>query len=101
MYIFFLYLNRTKRTLNDKHSSIYWNSKLTPARVKVDLLRTKEKNNFLHDRENYGWGRYALEGVTTHDIPGDHYTCFSESNVKELAQVLQNVINRNAKRSPH
>src|SRR5690606_13612960 len=40
MYIFFLYLTRTTITLNDKPTSIYWNSILTEATVNIDLQRT-------------------------------------------------------------
>lgn len=82
-------------SVSDIYYSVYYNSKQDPLNIKVDLLKCQERVYFLNDSEKYGWSKYALKGVNVHDIPGNHHTCFSEPNVKILAETLQNLINKN------
>ena len=62
--------------------------------IKIDLFIAKKRVFYRHDFEYYGWKPFALKGVNRHDIPGDHFNIFSSPNDKELAKILQNVLNK-------
>ncbi len=41
-----------------------------------------------------GWNALALGGVTTHHLPGDHYTIMQRPTVERLAEILSGEIER-------
>ncbi|MFC5412531.1 amino acid adenylation domain-containing protein [Larkinella bovis] len=68
------------------------NYKLKPQEVKVTLFRAKKQIAYKADFEFMGWKPFALNGVTVHEVPGDHLNLFTPPNDKEFARILQNVL---------
>lgn len=66
-----------------------------PYPVRIDLFRAETRLYFVDDPATLGWGRYALNGVTVHPVPGDHKEMFSAPNDKILAQILQDTLDKN------
>ncbi len=90
-------IQNKNRSIYDVHYSLFLNCKLSPIDVKIDLLKAREILNFSEATEDYSWKKYAKGGVSIHEIPGDHHSCFYEPNVKKLAHILQSVLNDNNK----
>ena len=61
---------------------------LKPLQIHVDLFKAKEQMFYLHDPEHYGWNQFALHGITTHEIEGNHLTLFDEPHGKQVAEAL-------------
>lgn len=60
-----------------------------PANVHIDLFKAKKVMFYMDDFEYLGWKPYALNGITIHDIPGDHDSIFTPPNDRVFAQLLQ------------
>jgi thioesterase domain-containing protein/acyl carrier protein len=59
---------------------------------RITLFRTGDRDN-PESRDHVadptlGWGRFALEGVEVHRVPGNHYNLIHEPQVKTLAEQL-------------
>jgi len=67
---------------------------LKPSDVKVNLFRAEERTFYISDIKTYGWAEYALKGVETSDIPGDHNSIFSPPNDSAFADIFQNELNK-------
>jgi thioesterase domain-containing protein/acyl carrier protein len=67
--------------------------RLSPTEVTIDLFRAKQRMYYWKDFEFLGWKPFALKGINIHEVPGDHANLFYPPNDKEVARVLQNVLN--------
>uniref|UniRef100_UPI0032B3558E thioesterase domain-containing protein n=1 Tax=Flavobacterium aestuarii TaxID=3149227 RepID=UPI0032B3558E len=65
---------------------------LKPQNFKVDLFRSKDDMHHKLDPAHLGWKRAALEGITVHNIPGNHYDIVAPPNDKVLARMLQDIL---------
>lgn len=74
------------------YEDAYRNYKLSPLNINIDLFRVKDRIYYLDDMVHLGWKPYGLKGIDVHPIPGDHKTFLFPPNDKELAAVLQRVI---------
>jgi amino acid adenylation domain-containing protein len=75
--------------INEKLEIAYNNYRLEPLNIEVDLFRAKTRLFFVSDPRYLSWRKYALKGVTVHDVPGDHKTFLMDPHYKTLASVLQ------------
>ncbi len=75
-----------------KSQAAYASYVMIPHPVRVDLFRAKERIFYMHDVEFLGWKPFALNGVTVHEIPGNHNSMFDPPNDKAFARTLQNVL---------
>ena len=73
----------------EKSLEAYDKYTLQPLDIQVDLFKAKEQMFYLHDPVHYGWDKFALGGVVTHDIPGNHLTLFDEPHGKQVAEVMK------------
>ncbi|HFA51232.1 MAG TPA: amino acid adenylation domain-containing protein [Bacteroidetes bacterium] len=73
----------------EKSIEAYEHYELKPLNIHVDLFKAIDQMFYLHDPENYGWDRFALEGLTVHKIAGNHLTLFDEPHGKEVAEALK------------
>jgi amino acid adenylation domain-containing protein len=71
----------------------YKNYRLTPLDIAIDLFRVKERIYYLDDMVYLGWKSYGKKGINVHEIAGDHKTFLYPPNDRELAEILQGVIN--------
>jgi amino acid adenylation domain-containing protein len=67
----------------------YW---MTPLNIKVDLFRAKEQLSYVDESIFKGWEKFALKGVITHKIPGNHDTILLPQHIKDVANIFQNVL---------
>ena len=67
---------------------------ITPQDIEIDLFVAQDNVYFKHDKKYYGWKNIALGGINKHAIPGNHGTMFSPPFDKELAKILQNVLDK-------
>lgn len=74
------------------YEEAYRNYKLSPLNMNIDLFRVKDRIYYLDDMVFLGWKPYGLKGIEVHPIPGDHKTFLFPPNDKELAVILQRVI---------
>ena len=58
------------------------------------LIRAGSNLGIFDDDSAPGWNGLALGGVTTHHLPGDHYTIMQRPTVERLAEILSDEIER-------
>jgi thioesterase domain-containing protein/acyl carrier protein len=63
--------------------------KLKPANFHIDLFAAGKPTFYIFDRENYGWSKFALKGLTKHSMPGEHSSLFAAPNDKRFAEILE------------
>jgi amino acid adenylation domain-containing protein len=68
------------------------NYEVKPYDIKIDLFKAEIRANYIDDREFLGWRKYALKGVVTHEVPGDHKDMFSSPNDQIIAKALQKLL---------
>jgi amino acid adenylation domain-containing protein len=68
--------------------------RLRPQPVAIDLFRARQRTFYMSDPVYMGWGEFALNGVRTYDIPGEHNHIFSPPNAREFARTLQDVLDK-------
>ncbi|WP_439415462.1 amino acid adenylation domain-containing protein [Larkinella sp. GY13] len=68
--------------------------RLEPQEITVTLFRAKKHSYYVDDFEYLGWKPFALNGITIHEVPGDHFNLFTSPNDKEFARILQEVLDR-------
>jgi len=62
---------------------------ISPAPIKISLLRVKKRIYFVDDPIYLGWKKFAKLGVDIHELPGDHASILHPPNDREFARVLQ------------
>ena len=67
---------------------------LKPQNFEVDLFRAKDDINYKLDPTHLGWKKAALEGVTIHNIPGNHLDIVSPPNDRVLARLIQDILDK-------
>lgn len=67
--------------------------KVKPAHVKIDLFKAGKRLYYVDEPKLLGWGKYALDGVQTYNVPGDHKDMFEVDNSKVFAKALQTRLN--------
>lgn len=75
--------------IREKLESAYEKYILRPFDGHMVLFRARKRVYFVVDFAFLGWKKYALKGVTVHEVPGDHSTMFDVKNAQETAQVIQ------------
>jgi len=68
---------------------------LKPSDLRIDLFRVKKRLYFLDDLVYLGWKKFAKQGISVHEIPGDHRTYLMPPNDQGFAQILQAVLYKN------
>lgn len=71
------------------YETAFNNYKITPYDGTIDVFRSKKQTYYMPDFKYLGWKPFAREGVTVHEVPGDHLEMFVSPNVEEFAKVLQ------------
>jgi amino acid adenylation domain-containing protein len=66
---------------------------LKPQNIKVDLFRSKDDAEYKLDPTHLGWKKAALNGITIHNISGNHLDIVAPPNDKKLARMLQKILN--------
>ncbi len=63
---------------------------LRPYAGKITVLRAREVSPLAVDvPPDLGWAPYALDGIVSHEVPGDHHSLTLEPNVQVLAAQLE------------
>jgi len=62
---------------------------ITPADVKISLLRVKKRIYYIEDAKYLGWKKFAKKGIEIHELPGDHGTILHPPNDAHFAHILQ------------
>jgi amino acid adenylation domain-containing protein len=62
---------------------------LKPYKGAVHLFKAAHQTFYIPDPVNYGWDKYASEGVIIHEIPGEHSSTFAPPNDKHFSSILQ------------
>lgn len=65
-----------------------------PSDLHIDLFKAKKAMFYMDDFEYLGWKPYALNGITIHDIPGDHDSIFTPPNDRVFARLLQDCLDK-------
>jgi len=73
-------------------NTAFYNYEVRPNHVKIDLFKAETRMYFVDDPKLLGWGKYALDGVATHNVPGDHKDIFSIDNAKIFAKIFQKTL---------
>jgi thioesterase domain-containing protein len=63
--------------------------RLRPQDITVHVFRSTERLYYMPDPIQLGWTEFALGGVKTHNLPGNHYYMFAPPHDVECARVLQ------------
>ncbi|MEM9820677.1 MAG: amino acid adenylation domain-containing protein, partial [Bacteroidota bacterium] len=83
------------KALVDRMNQIaFENYKIQPWNREIHLFRAQEQRFFLEDFEFLGWKPFALGGVITHEVPGDHLTLFDAPHGVHFAKVLQECLDQ-------
>ncbi len=70
------------------------NYRFRPYPGHVTLFRAGEQLAHVEQSADLGWKELALEGVSLHVVPGNHYTCTQEPQVRVLAQRLKTCLEK-------
>lgn len=65
---------------------------LKPQNFEVDLFRSKDDDNYKLDPKHLGWKKAALNGVTIHNISGNHLDIVAPPNDIILARLIQDIL---------
>jgi thioesterase domain-containing protein len=65
------------------------NFRLRPQDIAVHVFRSTERLYYMEDFTHLGWTQFALAGVKTYDLPGNHFHMFAPPHDAECAQILQ------------
>jgi thioesterase domain-containing protein/acyl carrier protein len=68
---------------------------ITPQEVDIDLFRSTEEINFVHDSKFLGWSKVTPNEIRRHLIPGNHIDMFAPPNVDYFSSKLQEVLDNN------
>jgi thioesterase domain-containing protein len=71
------------------HTEAWRNYDIGSYAGQVTLFRAVEPSEHTPPEADFGWGAYALGGVTIIDVPGDHLSMMHEPHVAVLAEQLQ------------
>ena len=63
-----------------------------PYRGKVTLFRPLDQDSAYEVDQDLGWSAVAQRGVEVHYIPGTHASIFSDENVPNLAEKVEECI---------
>lgn len=66
---------------------------IKPYNLKIDLIKAEQRFYYIDDPKYLGWSNYALDGIITYDVPGDHEDMFHSPNDMILAETLQKRLN--------
>ncbi|OUJ73688.1 non-ribosomal peptide synthetase [Hymenobacter crusticola] len=67
---------------------------LTPQPLAIELFRVDTPTYYMHDAEFLGWKTFALEGITIHEVHGEHGCIFDAPNDQKIAETLQRILNK-------
>ncbi|WP_114789083.1 amino acid adenylation domain-containing protein [Niabella yanshanensis] len=77
----------------EAYDRAYKTYKMVPSSaIKVHLFRVKERIYFIDDFKYLGWKRYAIGGVTVHEIDGDHKTFLLPPHNKKLIEEIEKTL---------
>jgi thioesterase domain-containing protein/acyl carrier protein len=79
--------------ININHEVALNNYDLKPFHGTLHLFKAQSRMYFVDEFEFLGWKKFAKDDVIVYDIPGDHRTMFLPPHVKELAAMLQHILN--------
>lgn len=65
---------------------------LKPQDFEVELFRAVDQEKYKLDSVHLGWKKAALKGVTIHNIGGKHLSIVAPPNDKNLARMLQEIL---------
>ncbi|MDM9630301.1 non-ribosomal peptide synthetase [Robiginitalea aurantiaca] len=65
---------------------------IEPQDIVLDIFRSSEEINFVHDSNFLGWKKIARKGIRKHMVPGNHIDMFAPPNVDAFAKQLQYVL---------
>ena len=82
--------------IQDKLLKGYNEFRLTPLDMEVHLFKAKICVHFVDDTAYLNWRKYALKGVKTYTVGGDHLGMMVSPNVNELGAILQKVLDGKA-----
>jgi len=82
--------------IQDKLLKGYNEFRLTPLEVEVHLFKARICVHFVDDTAYLNWRKYALKGVKTYTVGGDHLGMMVSPNVNELGAILQKVLDGKA-----
>jgi surfactin family lipopeptide synthetase C len=71
------------------HTEAWRNYEIGPYAGQVTLFRAAEPSDHTPREPDFGWGAYALGGVTIIDVPGDHLSMMHEPHSAVLAGEIQ------------
>ena len=86
------YYHQLMDKINDVHHQALFRYRLRKHVGVITLFKAAERPWFVEDPQNFGWGRYATEGIKVISVPGDHVTMFEEPNCRVLARELDLVL---------
>ncbi len=75
-----------------KNETAYKNYLLRPYTDHLDLFIAKNKVYYQKDAKYMGWRKFAVGGITLHEVEGDHDDMILPPNNKNFAFILQNLI---------
>jgi amino acid adenylation domain-containing protein len=68
--------------------------RLQPQAIAVHVFRSQERLYYMKDSTHLGWTEFALGGVKTYDLPGNHFHMFAPPHDAECAQILQTALDQ-------
>ena len=87
-------LSPYETTIYNTYAAAHEQYTITPAPVKISLLRVKKRIYFVDDPVYLGWKKFAKLGIDIHELPGDHASILHPPNDKQFARVLQDALDQ-------
>ncbi len=67
--------------------------KLRKTDIHIDLFKAGKQTFFILDSNNYGWDKFAKDGITKHTIPTEHNLLFAAPNDQLFSNIIDKRLN--------
>src|SRR5690606_9079163 len=80
--------------VNEAYHQAFMAYKVKPTDIRVLLFKARDRGYYLDDPYTYGWRKFALEGIETYTLNGNHNTFITYPNEKEFAETFQRIVDQ-------
>jgi len=87
-------ISNYEANVNEAYHNAFMAYKVKPMNIRVLLFKARDRGYYLDDPYTYGWRKFALEGIETYTLNGNHNTFITHPHEKEFAVTFQRIINQ-------
>ncbi|HMF72991.1 MAG TPA: non-ribosomal peptide synthetase, partial [Flavitalea sp.] len=78
--------------VTEAYDTAFYHYKFSPQDIVVDVFKSGDRIYYVKDHKYFGWKSFALKGVNSYTVPGDHFNLLDEPNNRKVAEILQSLL---------